>query len=1117
MESYDVIRHKLSAFITRYYKTRMIRGVFLFLCFGVLFWLGMLTLEYFLWLSPNSRLVLLVLALCATAILLVTYIGFPMLYLFRLKDGLTLKKAAEIIGRHFPGVDDRLVNLLDLAGDSERTELLLASIEQRSRELSPIPFQQAIDLKKSFKYARLLLIPLLAIGGIWISGKISDYIDSLDRVVHYDMAYEKPAPFRFVVLNEPLRTVEKKDFVLKVKTEGEMQPEQALIVINGTKRMMAEAGGQYSFSFTSPEGSQDFYFEANDVRSRTYTLETISPPVIEQFYTVLDYPSYLNRAPDTLKGTGNALIPEGTRVSWKVKAVNTEKVGLTSGDSLFGFGRDQNAFTLRKTLFRDLVYEIKTSNSELQDYERLGYSLRVVKDANPVLDLEEVRDTITNTVEYLGRAQDDYGISELSIVYYEEGKESDSEVLELASPGVKEYAFGYDFPTGLALEKGKSYNYFFRITDNDAIRGGKSIQSRIFRTKVLDDQQERSRQLEEQKEILGNLDRGVEKMKQQEDQLNSIERTQREKKALDYNDQKEIKDFLKSQQQQEAMMEKFTKELRETMNRGQADEYEEKLLKERLERQELEAKKNEQLLRELEELADKIDKQEMAERLEEIGKRQQNSKRNLSQLLELTKRYYVTEKASELSNRLNKLAEKEETLSKINQDQDFNIEEQGKINQDFEEIGKDLQELRKLNEDLKKPFPMDTGEDKEREVKEDLNDALEELKRGDGEESAGKNQAQENNNEAKTKQRQAAAKMRQMSEALQQSAMSGGGESMAEDAEMLRQILDNLLVFSLKQEALLDKLNEENGRNYSVSVIRDEQELRTLFEHVDDSLFTLSLRQVEITEFVNKEITEVYYNIESTLDNMAEGQIYRAAAHQQAVLTSANNLADFLADILSNMQQSLAQGQGSGKSQDGFQLPDIIQGQKEVEGQMQKLGKTGEQQKEGSGEKGKEGEGKSGEGQDNKGGQEDGQGYGGDQDMGELYEIYKQQQMIRQKLEQQLKDMINTQERELAERLTRQMEDFERDLLENGITERTMNKVNRIRQQLMKLENAAMEQGEEEQRKSENPNEEYEQPLIKNREEVLKDEEILEILQRQALPLQEFYGEAVKRYFLKND
>ncbi|QBA65378.1 hypothetical protein [Muriicola soli] len=1123
MKSYDNILQKLAVFVRKYYKTQILKGGFLFLVLALIFWMVLLTIEYFLWMGSSLRTVVFVLAITTTIFLFVKYIGNPLLSLFKLRRGLDLRNAAEIIGNHFPQVGDRLLNLLELAEDKQRTELLLASIEQRSDELSPIPFQQAIDIKKGLKYAKYLTIPVLLLGIVWITGKMEEFLDSYNRVVNYDLAYEKPAPFKFLVLNNQLKTIEKQDITILVMTEGEVKPELAYIVVDGKKRLMQESNGQYNYTFNAPQGAQEFYFTANGVRSRAYTLETIAAPSILQFYSILDYPKYINRTSDTLLGTGNAIVPEGTNVKWVIKGENTNNIKLVTADTSYSFIKNQNNFQFNRSLKADLDYRVTTSNEELKDYESLNYSIRVVKDQAPTINVLEIRDTIDNSVSYQGIANDDYELTKLYIVYYKKGEEMNPNRLELDQIESKDYEFYYDFPTGLDLEKGSTYNYYFRVIDNDALRSGKAAQSRVFSTSILNDDQEIRRKLGEQKEVIDNLDKGIEEMDKQEEMLKAIEQNQREKSNLNYNDKKEIKDFLQAQQQQEALMKKFSRQLQETMDKNKESNVVDELLKERLERQELEAKKNEKLLKELSELAEKIDKEELAKKLDELGKRQQNSKRNLSQLLELTKKYYVTEKANQLAKDLKELSEKQELLPRLKQEQDYNTEEQKKINEDFDGLAQELEELRKANSDLQKPLSIDTSEEKEKEVKSDLQEAIEELKKEKGEEEASDGSEMEQaGDKAKKKQRSAATKMKQMSDALQQSAMSGGASTMAEDAEMLRQILDNLVVFSFKQEGLLDQLSSnDQQRGYFTNVVKEEQELKKLFEHVDDSLFTLSLRQVEIAEFVNEQITEVYYNIDQSLESLSEGQNYQGASYQQYVLTAANNLADFLANVLNNMQQSLGQGQGKGNPQDGFQLPDIIKEQQGIKDSMNAK-KEGEEGKEGEkGKDGKEGEGENelkGEGEELEGKAAEGNGFGyDDQEMKEIYEIYKQQQLIRQKLEEQLKTLIVNEDRELAARLAKQMEDFEKDLIENGITERTIEKANRIQQQLLKLENAAMEQGEKEERESKVGSEEADRPLILKRVDFIEEEGIDELLRRQVLPLQEFYKTRAKQYFRKDD
>src|SRR5690606_24928167 len=113
-------------------------------------------------------------------------------------------------------------------------------------------------------------------------------------------------------------------------------------------------------------------------------------------------------------------------------------------------------------------------------------------------------------------------------------------------------------------------------------------------------------------------------------------------------------------------------------------------------------------------------------------------------------------------------------------------------------------------------------------------------------------------------------------------------------------------------------------------IVKKQQELRELFTHIDDGLLALSLRQAELSEFVNEQITEIYYNMDKTLESLAETQYYQGVSYQKYVLTATNSLADFLANTLDNMHQQMQMGSGQGEGKD-FQLPDIILGQKQLQ------------------------------------------------------------------------------------------------------------------------------------------------------------------------------------------
>ena len=1104
---------------------------------GMLFLLLSLSVEYVLWLNTGGRMFLFLLIILIEGFLLIRFILIPLAYLFRIRRGISEKDASLIIGKHFSEVGDKLFNLLELAEDENKTELLIASIDQRSKELEPIPFHKAVNLKEGVRYVKYLSVPVLVIALIWLSGNLSSFFGSYDRVVNYNVAYEPPAPFSFVVIAGDLKALETEEVTVQVATKGKVQPTEINIVINDRPYLMQHSDNVFHYTFTPPLKNAEFYFEANGYNTQIYYLEAYSVPTIVDFVLNLDFPAYTKKNPEILNSTGNATFPEGTQVKWEIAGRNTDRINLVVGDSIQEFEREQQNFNLSRRIFGDMDYELATSNEHAESYERLNYRFKVIKDNSPTLSAREFVDSLNPNLRYYeGEMADDYEVADLSLVIYPSDKQDLKQRLTLDRPNINFKKFFYTFPTGLNLEAGSTYDYYFLATDNDGLRGGKSTKSKVFTTRIMDSNELNNKNLDYQKSILNNLDNSLENYKEQEKALKEINRDQKEKSQLNFNDQNKIKDFLNKQERQEQMMKRFSRQLKDNLEKDNNDDRLNSLLKERLERQEMEAKKNEQLLEELKKVADKLEKEELNKRLEELAKNQKNNERNLEQLLELTKRYYVTEKANQLARDLEELSKFQETLSKAEIDS-MSSRLQEQMNEDFNEIARELDELKKDNQDLKKPLPLMVDENLKEGVKSDQKDALEELNKQKGEEQASDNEDTEKSESgAQRKQKSAAQKMQQMSDDLKESSsQSGSGSTITEDAEMLRQILDNLVTFSFKQENLFERLEGQDlDISYFSEIVREQKELQGLFEHVDDSLFALSLRRAELSEFVNEQINDVYYNMDKSVESIVEGRIYQGVSYQQYVLTAANNLADFLANLLDNLQQSMASGASSNGQGGDFQLPDIIKGQQELGEKMGQKpgkgssGKEGQENRDGDGQSNEPEQGENGEKQGNQGkndsedgkgqGQQgeqegSGEGDGEEENLSEIYEIYKQQQRIREMLEKQLEDMIKASDKQLAQKLIRQMEDFENDLLRNGITERTINKANNIQHQLLRLENAALSQGKKQERESNTNIEDYQNPVMTRPESLGDLRNDIEILNRQALPLHQIFQEKVKDYF----
>jgi hypothetical protein len=1124
MSSFNLIQRKLEQFIKKYYINKLIKGTILFFAIGLLYFLFTLFVEYFLWLSQTGRTFLFWAFVFVELGLFVRFIAFTLLKLFRLQQGISNEEAAQIIGNHFPQVNDKLLNVIQLNQNQRESELLVASIDQKASELQPVVFKKAINLQQNLTYLVYALIPVVIFFLVSALGEKDLFSNSYERVVNYDTAYEPPAPFSFYVVNESLTAVQNKPFTVRVRTEGESIPENASIVYQNQRYFLQQTGpGIFEYTFFQPNAPIGFKLVANKVTSKTYLLDVIKTPSLLSFELLLRHPIHTGKRDERLKSTGNATVPEGTEAQWLVSTENTSEVSLKTKDTAYAFIGSNQEYVFKKEIYSKLDYAITTSNASLRDYENLSFTLSVIKDEYPEIVMQSKTDTLQDQVVYfLGHVSDDYGFSKLQLVYYPVGQQALKSAESLKFNKSNVYQFVYAFPGVLELLDGVGYEYYFEVFDNDAVHAYKASQSAHYTYRKQPQDELENNQLNNQKNAVRGMDKALEEMKKQDKLLEELEKTQKEKEALNWSDKKKLKEVLKRQKEQEKMMQKFSKELQENLENFQPENKEKDPFKEQLEKR-LEdnveqLKENERLLEELEKLQEKISKEELTKKLEEVSKQNKNQEKNLEQLIELTKRYYVKKKREKLAEALFKLGKEQEKLSDT-ESKENTKKAQEEINKKFEQHKKETEALEKENKELKDPLKLPRNTIGESVVDKEQQEATDKLKK-------------ENKAGAKKNQKKAGKKMQEMGQQMKMAMSGGQKQQMDEDVAMLRQILDNLVVFSFRQEDLMEAFKlTEYGNPVFGSRLNTQNDLKQNFKHIDDSLFSLSLRQPMISEMINEAITEVQYNIDKSMERLAENQMRQGVGSQQYTITGTNELANMLTNMLTSMQdQQMGEGSGSGKEGmpqpgkgegqgEGFQLPDIIEKQKslgeKMEEGMEEEGKgEGEGQGDGKGKGEGEGEGK-GEGKNGKPGK-DGAGKGAQESEnndGELFEIYKQQVQLRQQLQDRLsKEGLNGQGGDLIKK----MEGIEQQLLDKGFQQDTLEKMLNLQYELLKLEAADFKQGQETKRESISNRKKHTNALRISPEEIKKYFNTTEILNREALPLRQEYKEKVQSYFKKN-
>jgi hypothetical protein len=1087
MNAFLNIEQKLSYFYKKYYTNELIKGFILFSLFGVLYFILTLCIEYFFWLRPRYRIILLLAFIMIEFFLFLKFIISPISHLIKLKKGINKIESSKIIGAYFPEVQDKLLNVLQLKNEQKETDLILASIQQKSIELQPIKFSNAINFKKNFIYLKYLSFPILLWFMFFLTGIDTGLYNSLHRVTNPKTTYIPPALFSFHMETKNLTVIEGGSHTVSLSTKGDFTPKEVKILYGEESYFMQEtAQGVFSFTFINVTEPLFFQCYSGSVFSKQYPLIPIRTPLIQNLDIDLDYPAYTKIKSEKITKSGNLNIPVGTKIKWNVVTHQSDSVAFTVKNQRDYFIKTtKNNFNHKRIATNSFDYQISSSNKELKDFEKISYRLKVIKDEYPSIITQSNKDsTSVENTQFMGQISDDYGINTLEIIYYKKDFPNQKNSLLLKTTKATTQTFFFQFPKEVQLIKGVDYELYFQVKDNDAYNGNKTTKSNTYSYRKKTNEEYLQDQLNDQKETINNLETTILNKTHQSQNFSKIQEEIKKKKGFNWNDKKKVDEFIRMQKQHQKMMERQTEKLQQSLEQNKGDKQtlqdKKQQLQNRIEEL-LALNKQKKLLDELQKIAEKFDKDELIKKTKALAQKNRQQEKSLERILELTKRFYVEEKTLQLANKLKTLSNRQDS---INNNNARALSEQQKIADRFDKISKELKNLAKDNKQLTQPLQIPQMIEEKEEVKVSLLKAKEKL-------------ANNQKETAKKLQKKVSKQLQQMSQLMQKSIADFQQNSIDENIDDLRKILENLVTFSFKQEDLLVKFNTMSvGHPDFGNELKNQNELKTYFEHIDDSLFVLSMRLPQLTAKIQTELSGAHYNLDESLDNLSENKFDLAGSNQQYVMTSVNNLADVLSSLLNDMQNNMGSSgkKGKGKS---FSLPTLIEKQK---GLSEKI-KEGLKRKKGS--------------QNNKKGSEGSKGEGGEdeQSSGELFKLYQQQNELKQQLKEALGLMGSDYNK--INKVLKTMEQLENDILEKGFNSETIQRMQQLEYQLLKLDNALLKQGKNKKRKSNSSSLITKENQLKEIQFKKRFYNQMEILNRQSLPLHKDFEKKVQKYFLK--
>ncbi len=291
-------------------------------------------------------------------------------------------------------------------------------------------------------------------------------------------------------------------------------------------------------------------------------------------------------------------------------------------------------------------------------------------------------------------------------------------------------------------------------------------------------------------------------------------------------------------------------------------------------------------------------------------------------------------------------------------------------------------------------------------------------------------------------------KLRSLAFSMQQMINANKNQENAENMEVLKQILKNLVLFSFSQENILKGIS---GASASDPIMREySRQQRTLGDQsqvIRDSLYALAERSPQVGNVVNNEILSMELNLRRSVELMGEGLYPQAGVNQQLVITAANNLALFLSDVLRQMEEQMANSQPGDenceKGGKGGGMGSLKQQSDNLRNQLQQMI---EQMKNGDGKK-----------------------------MGrEMGESLMQHEMMQQMLRELMNNgSVGSDARKQLQQVDQLLEQNRRELMNKNIQQNLVQRHNQIMTRLLEAEKSEMERDQDNRRESETADDQF--------------------------------------------
>ncbi len=1092
------IQNELDRFSRKYLFRQILLGALrCILTAGIPFSVLLVINELFIT-STGFRTVSMYVLYGISVISILIWIIYPMLRLIKWLPGIQPRRAEAVIRHHFPEIRDVLLNIIELKEDlvdSRQEELVIASIEEKSKRIGWFDFSKAISYKR-------MVVPGLVISVVFLIGAVLSIASpefvkqGYAKTVHYKQSYNEEGAVSIRILNDSLRIGLGEDLQIMFQVNNAQEEENVWVRMGERFHRMDWHGDTAAYVFEKVNGSFSFQIETEGYSSQNYVVEVIPIPQLVDVEMIVTPLSYTRIEPSITEIAGSHSMPIGSQIRWKMQTANADHIVYIGIDNRTVKAVEGGEMVFTAVASEPGLHEFQLVSDKIEKKAIIPFEIEVIEDQYPAVEASRIEDSIYTQQVYLqANIQDDYGFSKAEFIV--EDLANNLKVLKQDVPIKKMARFqkvyhAVDFDSiGEGVE---AFRYFLRVWDNDGYNGSKYTDSEVYEKTRIDEDALFDANRERSEGVKNAIKDGKGVLEQIEESVNDLVNSQLRDDKEDW----EMKGMIEEIKDMEDILKELIGNIQDEnriiqQTENSSGDKRQEILRKQAEIQELfenildeELRK---LFEEFEELAKNLNKRDILEKAEELKMNLENIERQLDVNLELLKKLQLEKELYKLANDAKELGKDvKEKREKVTEEVEKRVDE---IEEKFE---KQLEE----NKSLEKPHDLkELKEERERikEKIEELKKAEEEIEREEdmmGDEET----KRKNRSKVEQKRGELGEEIEKWGDEIQNMMTGAGGASNAVDIEMLRQLSRELNDFSFEQESLLEKIRRVNARSKVFhDVGKKQKDLEMKFQVISDSLLSLGYKQAMIANLLQEEVFHVETSMSNLFRHVQDGRVQQVRYEQQKVMEGTNELAVRLDEMINSLEAMSGKG-NSGSSFTDSKPKDGGEQMGEMRGKQNAL----KEQLKGMIKQMKSGKQSGGKGQGK-----------------EMARMLAEREMLRQALEQ-LKNSgsVGNEAQGKINEVQRMMEDVEKDIIYDRVSDITVAKEEWIQSRLLEAEKAEKERDKENKREAE----EFKGKLSKEDPSFWEDIEEenrkqAQIMRFQDVKLKSYYKKKYNRYIEK--